>query len=255
MLSVSGLREEYNSLKTAITARQSPTAFSELHALLSDHDYMLGKTRAPAPYITSSFAANYAVGSPSMPESRQAQLSELTAQLSGSLQSFRKSCYRPPTTIIEPTSFTVANNSPEWNQAMKDGTWSLVPRASNTNVVDEAKYKALADTVTELTWLQALFNELGIRSSSTLILWCDNLGATYLSANPIFHARTKHVEIDYHFVREKGNGYSRKGRKTKPKTTKLSTEWKSVKRQSQIEVKDNSVKVKINPEKLKVKKR
>ncbi|GJY92328.1 retrovirus-related pol polyprotein from transposon TNT 1-94 [Tanacetum coccineum] len=60
MLAVSGLREEYNSLKTAITARQSPTAFSELHALLSDHDYMFGKTRAPAPYITSSFAANYA---------------------------------------------------------------------------------------------------------------------------------------------------------------------------------------------------
>ncbi|GJW73743.1 reverse transcriptase domain-containing protein [Tanacetum coccineum] len=54
----------------------------ELHALLSDHDYMLGKTRAPAPSITLSFAANYAVGSPSMPEARQAQLSELTAQLS-----------------------------------------------------------------------------------------------------------------------------------------------------------------------------
>ncbi|GJR17971.1 putative RNA-directed DNA polymerase [Tanacetum coccineum] len=68
MLVVSGLREEYNGLKTTITARQSPTAFSELHVLLSDHDYMLGKTRAPAPFITSSFAANYAVGSPSMPE-------------------------------------------------------------------------------------------------------------------------------------------------------------------------------------------
>ncbi|GKD49723.1 probable LRR receptor-like serine/threonine-protein kinase, partial [Tanacetum coccineum] len=47
MLVVSGLHEEYNGLKTTITARQSPTAFRELHALLSDHDYMLGKTRTP----------------------------------------------------------------------------------------------------------------------------------------------------------------------------------------------------------------
>ncbi|GKE04514.1 gag/pol polyprotein [Tanacetum coccineum] len=60
----------------------------------------------------------------------------------------------------------------------------------------EAEYKALADIVDELTWLQALLNELGICSSSTPILWCDNLGATYLSANPIFRTRTKHVEID-----------------------------------------------------------
>ncbi|GJU04721.1 nucleotide-binding alpha-beta plait domain-containing protein [Tanacetum coccineum] len=77
MLTVSGLREQYNGLKTTITACQSPTAFSELHALLSDHDYMLGKTRAPAPSITSSFVANYAVGSPSMLEARQTQLLEL----------------------------------------------------------------------------------------------------------------------------------------------------------------------------------
>ncbi|GKF21309.1 nucleotide-binding alpha-beta plait domain-containing protein [Tanacetum coccineum] len=79
MLVVSCLREEYNGLKTTITVRQSPTAFSELYALLSDHDYMLRKTRALAPSITSSFAANYVVGSPSMPEACQAQLSELTA--------------------------------------------------------------------------------------------------------------------------------------------------------------------------------
>ncbi|GJV44036.1 putative RNA-directed DNA polymerase [Tanacetum coccineum] len=56
MLVVLDLREEYNDLKTTITARQSPTAFSELRALLSDHDYMLGKTRTPiAPYGPQDF--------------------------------------------------------------------------------------------------------------------------------------------------------------------------------------------------------
>ncbi|GJV64683.1 putative RNA-directed DNA polymerase [Tanacetum coccineum] len=65
------------------------------------------------------------------------------------------------------------------------------------------RVKALADTVAELTWIEALLKELKLPMTCVPVLWCDNLGATYLSANPVFHARTKHVEVDFHFVREK----------------------------------------------------
>lgn len=59
MLAVTGLREEYNSFKSTITARQFPTAFNELHALLSDHDYMLKKTHdSQKPSIQAFHATN-----------------------------------------------------------------------------------------------------------------------------------------------------------------------------------------------------
>ncbi|XP_019150324.1 PREDICTED: uncharacterized protein LOC109147141 [Ipomoea nil] len=67
----------------------------------------------------------------------------------------------------------------------------------------EAEYKALADVAAEVMWVVSLLCELGLHSRQPSTLWCDNLGATYLCANPVFHARTKHVEIDYHFVRDK----------------------------------------------------
>jgi hypothetical protein len=66
----------------------------------------------------------------------------------------------------------------------------------------EAEYKSVANAMAELLWIQSILRELGVQLSSPPKLWCDNIGATYLAANPIFHARTKHVEIDFHFVRD-----------------------------------------------------
>jgi histone deacetylase 1/2 len=61
----------------------------------------------------------------------------------------------------------------------------------------------MANATAEIIWVQALLRELGVSLRAPPCLWCDNLDATYLSANPVFHARTKHIEIDFHFVRER----------------------------------------------------
>ena len=67
----------------------------------------------------------------------------------------------------------------------------------------ESEYRALANCAAEVTWLQSLLKELCFQSSLAPVIWCDNIGAGCLAANPVFHARTKHIEIDVHFVRDK----------------------------------------------------
>ncbi|XP_031254692.1 cysteine-rich receptor-like protein kinase 18 [Pistacia vera] len=66
----------------------------------------------------------------------------------------------------------------------------------------EAEYRALCQAATELVWIQHLFQELGININTTPILWCNNMSARALSSNPVFDARTKHIEIDVHYVRK-----------------------------------------------------
>ena len=66
----------------------------------------------------------------------------------------------------------------------------------------EVEYKAIANMTTEIIWVQSLLQELGVFQHKAPLIWCDNLGATYLTTNPMFHARTKHIEVDFQFVRE-----------------------------------------------------
>jgi histone deacetylase 1/2 len=67
----------------------------------------------------------------------------------------------------------------------------------------EAESRALAYACADTLWIQSLLTELRCPLTCPVLLNCDNLSATYLAANPIFHARTKHIAIDYHFVRER----------------------------------------------------
>jgi histone deacetylase 1/2 len=82
-------------------------------------------------------------------------------------------------------------------------SWSARKQATVSRSSTEAEYKALANATAELIWVEAILKELGVTLQVKPCLWCDNLGATYLSANPVFHARTKHIEIDFHFARER----------------------------------------------------
>ncbi|XP_028063232.1 uncharacterized protein LOC114266531 [Camellia sinensis] len=82
-------------------------------------------------------------------------------------------------------------------------SWSAKKQATASRSSTEAEYRALAHTAAELSWLTMLLTEMGISSSTTPVLWCDNLPAMALASNPVFHSRSKHIDIDCHFVREK----------------------------------------------------
>uniref|UniRef100_A0A803QH69 Uncharacterized protein n=1 Tax=Cannabis sativa TaxID=3483 RepID=A0A803QH69_CANSA len=65
----------------------------------------------------------------------------------------------------------------------------------------QSEFRALANVVAEIKWIVSLLGELQVSLSQAPILWVDNEGASALSANPVFHARSKHIEINLHFVR------------------------------------------------------
>ena len=67
----------------------------------------------------------------------------------------------------------------------------------------EAKYQSLRRVVADLAWLGRLLNELTITSITPISVKCDNQAAIYISKNPVYHERTKHIEIDCHFIRER----------------------------------------------------
>lgn len=61
----------------------------------------------------------------------------------------------------------------------------------------------MSKVVTEITWVCRLLSDLGLSSDSLVPLYCDRISAIYIAHNLVFHERTKHIELDYHFVRTK----------------------------------------------------
>jgi hypothetical protein len=82
-------------------------------------------------------------------------------------------------------------------------SWNSRKQPTVSRSSTEVEYKVLANGTTEATWIQYVLKDLDVLNPKSHVLWCDNLGATYLFANLVFHARTKYIEVDFHFIREK----------------------------------------------------
>jgi hypothetical protein len=59
----------------------------------------------------------------------------------------------------------------------------------------------MGHAVSEVIWLRSLLSSLQVQCNSPTMLFCDNQAAIHLAANPVYHERTKHIEVDCHFIR------------------------------------------------------
>lgn len=81
--------------------------------------------------------------------------------------------------------------------------WKSNKQATVSRSSSEAEYRAMASAVSEVTWTVGLLQELGVTNLSPVVLHCDNQFAIHIGKNPVFHERTKHIEVDCHFTRDK----------------------------------------------------
>ncbi|XP_020701300.1 uncharacterized protein LOC110113182 [Dendrobium catenatum] len=81
-------------------------------------------------------------------------------------------------------------------------SWTVKNQATVAKSSTEAEYRALSAATSDVLWLRRLAEELHIPQLAPTPIYCDNTSAIAIAKNPVFHARTKHIEIDYHFIRQ-----------------------------------------------------
>ncbi|KAJ0887750.1 putative RNA-directed DNA polymerase [Helianthus annuus] len=86
-------------------------------------------------------------------------------------------------------------------------SWKSKKQSTVSRSTGEAEYRAMCSATCEIMWLLNLLREVGVNCELPVKLYCDSKAAISIAANPVFHEKTKHFEVDLHFLREKvGSG-------------------------------------------------
>ncbi|KAJ0925089.1 putative RNA-directed DNA polymerase [Helianthus annuus] len=87
-------------------------------------------------------------------------------------------------------------------------SWKSKKQSTVSRSTGEAEYRAMCSATCELVWIVNVLSELGVQCKIPIPVFCDSSAAMSIAANPVFHERTKHFEIDLYFLREKvSNGF------------------------------------------------
>ncbi|WMV20306.1 hypothetical protein MTR67_013691 [Solanum verrucosum] len=77
------------------------------------------------------------------------------------------------------------------------------PIGLDPRLIEDSEYKAMAQSTCEIMWIHHLLSEVGLKYPTPAKLCCDNQTGLHIASNQVYHERTKHIEVDCHFIREK----------------------------------------------------